>query len=691
MKAIGALFLLCAVAIADEGMWPFNAVPKQVLQQRYGFTPSDAWLNHLQLSSVRFNNGGSGSFVGRNGLVMTNHHVASECIHELSSAGKDYMAEGYYAESAAKEAKCPSLELNVLQSIADVTNEVNAAVKPGMDNAARNTAQRGAMARIEKECADKTRLRCDVVTLYEGGAFNLYRYKKYTDVRLVFAPEADAAFFGGDPDNFTYPRYDLDVSFFRVYENGKPAQIEHFLKWSAGGAKDGELVFISGHPGGTGRLLAMTQMEFLRDVAYPIRLNWLVRRLATLRNYTTRGPEDARIARDVIFSYENSYKAIAGYQSGLLDPSIMNKRRQDEEALRTKVSADPKMEKEFGGTWDSLAQAQRTYADFYRGHQMLEQSFGLRQSTLFQIARHLVRLPVEKQKANEQRLREYRESNLPSIEDELYSTAPIYASLETVMLAELLGEMQESLGANHPVVRQALGGRLPVQAAEQYIKTSKLADVETRKKLAAGGTAAVEASDDGMIRLARIVDQEARSLRKRYEDQVEGIERRAGSQLAKAIFAVKGTNTYPDATFTLRLSFGPVKGYTEGGKKVPYTTTFQGLYERATGIEPYKIPQRWVAAKSKLRLDTPFNFVSTGDIIGGNSGSPVVNRNNELVGIIFDGNIQSLPNRFLYTDEIARAVSVHSAGIIEALDKVYNARGLVNELRGGGGATSAGR
>ncbi len=665
---------------ADEGMWPFNSFPKQIIQQRYGFEPADAWLEHIRLSSVRFNNGGSGSFVGRNGLVMTNHHVGADCIHELGSAERDYMASGFYAASQAQEAKCPSLELNVLMGISDVTAEVNAVVKPEMDAAASNTAQRGAMARLEKECADKTGLRCDVVTLYEGGIFNLYRYKKYTDVRLVFAPEADIAFFGGDPDNFTFPRYDLDVSFFRVYEKEKPAPVEHFLKWSAAGPKEGDVTFVSGHPGSTGRLLTMSQLEFLRDVSYPIRLDWLRRRLATLRDYTTQGPEAARIARDTIFSYENSFKALTGYQSGLLDARLMSKRAEMERELRGKVVADPKMEKDYGGVWESLAQAQRTYADFFRRHQLLEQTVGLRQSKLFQIARHLVRMPVEKGKPNADRLREYRDSNLASIEDDLFSPAPVYPQLETALLAEILGETQEALGANHPVMKQVLGGEMPFQAAERYVKASKLADVAVRRRVAQDGSAG-GAQDDSMLRLARLVDAEARAQRKRYEDQVEGLERKNGSLMAKALFATKGTSIFPEATFTLRLSFGTAKGYTEGGKPVPFATTFQGLYERATGVHPYKLPARWVERKPRLNLATPFNFVSTDDIIGGNSGSPVVNRHGELVGIIFDGNIESLPNRFLYTDAVARSVSVHSAGILEALDKVYDAKALVNELR----------
>ncbi|MCI0404414.1 MAG: S46 family peptidase [Acidobacteria bacterium] len=685
MKRLAAACVLAAVLAAcvvraDEGLWTYNNFPKQLVERRYKFSPSDAWLDHLRLSSVRFNNGGSGSFVSPGGLVMTNHHVGSDCIQELSSAEHDYMANGFYAATRAQEKRCPNLELNVLMAIADVTAEVNADVKPGMSDADRSAAQRAAMARLEKECADKTGRRCDVITLYEGGVFNLYRYKKYTDVRLVFAPEAEVAFYGGDPDNFNYPRYDLDVAFFRVYENDKPARAEHFLTWNPNGVREGDAIFVSGNPGSTGRQLTLAQLEFLRDTAYPWRIQVFKTRLKALYDFSAASAENARIAREVILSYENSLKATVGYQGGLLDAELMAQKAAGEKAMRAEVAAQSALAADYGQVWDSLAGAEKTYAGIYYEHQLLEQLIGLRQSHLFQFARHLVRMPLEKAKPNPTRLREYRDSNLESLEQDLFSTAPIHASMETVVLARVLTEMADSLGADHPVVKQVLGGETPQQAAARYVAGSKLADVAERRKLAEGGAVAVDASTDSMVQLARLVDPPARAVRKRFEDEVEAVERKNGSLLAKLLFALRGTTQYPEATFTLRLSYGEVKGYVDEGRPRRWFTTFKGLYELEAGAPPYRLPRRWLDRKPRLNLDTPYNFVNTADIIGGNSGSPVVNRAGELVGIVFDGNIQQLPNRFLYTDQQARTVAVHAAGILEALRKVYGAQALVREL-----------
>jgi len=676
-----ALLVLAALAgSADEGMWTFNGFPTGLVEERYGFAPSDAWLEHVQLSSVRFNNGGSGSFASPNGLVITNHHVGLDCIQQLSSPKHNYVADGFYARTPEQELKCPGLELNVLMSIADVTETVNADVTPAMDAAARNTTQRAAQARIEKQCTEQTGLRCDVVVLYEGGVFNLYRYKKYTDIRLVFSPEVDIAFFGGDPDNFTFPRYDLDVSFFRVYEGGAAAKTAAYLRWNPGGIREGDVVFVSGNPGSTGRQLTLAQLEFLRDVHYPARLRALGDRLVALREYAARGPEEARIARDTVFGYENAVKAYTGYQSGLTDPALMARKKEAEEEFRKKIASEATLQEQYRGVWEALAMAEKAYAEFYPTYQLLESGFGLEQATLFDKARLLVRWPVETAKPNEKRLREYRDSNLDSLKQQLFSEAPIYASYEKMMLAQLLMEVREALGADDPLVTKVLAGRTPEAAAEAYVEGSKLASVAQRQALADGGQAAIAASDDTMIVLAKLVDEGARAARKRYEDEVQAVERQNGSLLAQALFALEGTETYPEATFTLRLSFGAVKGYSENGLPRRWYTTFHGLYEREAGIEPYKLPARWLEKKAALNLDTPFNFVSTNDIIGGNSGSPVINKDGEFVGIIFDGNIQQLPNRFLYTDEVARSVSVHAGGIVEALDKVYGAERVLREL-----------
>lgn len=674
------LVLAAAGARADEGMWTYNNFPKQLVKERYGFEPSDAWLEHLQLSSVRFNNGGSGSFASPDGLVITNHHVGSECIQELSSAEHDYRAEGFYARTRGAELRCPNLELNVLMSIEDVTAAVNAGVTPAMDPAARNTAQQAARVRLEKECADETGLRCDVMVLYEGGVFNLYRYKKYTDVRLVFAPEVDIAAFGGDPDNFTYPRYCLDFAFFRVYENGEPAQVKDYLRWNPHGIQEGDVVFVSGNPGSTGRLLTLAQLEFLRNVHYHARLKTLAARLAVMRGFAGQGPEQARIVGEEILIYENSLKAYTGLLSGLTDEALMARKAAEEKAFQAEVAADPARQRKYGEAWERIAAAEQAYKSFYSEYQLLEWPFGLEQVRLFELARGLVRLAAETEKPNEQRLREYRESNLDSLKQDLFSEAPIYPAFEKAMLTQILGEIVEVLGKSDPLVVKVLAGRTPAAAAEAYVDGSQLVRVEERRKLAEGGEAAVKGSNDTMIALAEMVEARARAARKRFEDEVQAVEHKNGALLAEARFETMGTTTYPEATFTLRLSFGAAKGYIDDGRPRRWYTTFHGLYEREAGIPPYKMPARWLERKDALDLDTPFDFVTTNDTTGGNSGSPGVNQAGEFVGIIFDGNIQSLPNDLLYTDEVARSVLVHAAAIVESLRVVYDAEELLHEL-----------
>jgi hypothetical protein len=699
--------ILPVEAPADEGMWLFNNPPKRLLQEKYNFAPGDDWYVHLQRSSVRFNSGGSGSFVSADGLVMTNHHVGSDCLQKLSTKERDLIAQGFYARTPEEEIRCVDLELNVLQSIEDVTERITAAVKPELSPAEANLARRAAMNTVEKESLDATGLRSDVVTLYHGGLYHLYRFKKYTDIRIVFAPEKDIAFFGGDPDNFEYPRFDLDICFVRVYEDGKPAQIEHYLKWSPKGAGDNELIFVSGHPGRTDRLDTMAHIEFLRDKTFPNALRKLYRWEVILSAYSAESRENARRAQDDLFGIQNSRKARIGMLAGLQDPSILSRKRAEEQKLRQAVQESggqktedgrqrtdsaPSSESrppssairplDLGDPWSDVTAALKVWDGIYYDWDLLEQHSAFR-SKLFDIARTLVRLADESAKPNAERLREYRESNLESLKFELFSEAPIYEDLETVTLADSLSMLVEMKGMGDPLVQKVLAGKSPRERAAQLIDGTKLKSVEVRKKLAEAGGEAIRESDDPMIQLALLIDPAARSLRKTYEDQVEEPLRQAYAKLAAARFAIYGTEVYPDATFTLRLALGQVKGYMEQGKQVPPWTTFAGLYRRAEeqgNVPPFNLPPRWIERKDRLDLDTPFNFVSTADIIGGNSGSPVVNRRGEIVGIIFDGNIQSLVLDFIYTEEEARAVSVHSAAILEALHKVYNTDRIVKEL-----------
>lgn len=673
-------FLCSSIATADEGMWLFNEPPKDKIKAKYGFELTQAWLDHVRLSSVRFNNGGSGSFVSADGLTFTNHHVGAACVQQLSTEGRDYIKNGFYAKTRAEEARCPNLELNQLVGIDDVTDKVNAGVKAGMSAAEAGQAQRAAMSQVEKNCTTSTGLRCDVVVFYSGQVYNLYKYKKYTDVRLVFAPEFDIAFFGGDPDNFTFPRYDLDITFFRVYENGKPAHLDNYLKWSRDGAKEGDLIFVSGHPGSTGRLLTMAQLQFLRDVQYPTALKYYARRIELLQNFSKESEEHARVAKEDIFGLQNSQKAITGYNSGLVDKSIMDEKAADEAKLRASFKGDPKNAGS-ADPWDEIAQAMQTQKSIYADLTYLERLRGF--PRLAQIARHLVRAVEEKAKPNAERMREYRESALPSFEQQLFSTEPVYKSLDVVLLGDALSDMQNALGNDNPDVQKLLQGKSPAEAATELISNTGLQDVAFRKQLYEGGKAAIEANSDPLIAAMRAIDPHARAVRKEYEDKVESVVRRDGAAIAKARFAQSGFTQPPDATFTLRLSYGQVRGYEENGTAIPFQTVMGGAFERSAqhnNQPPYNLPESWIQSKPKVNLKTPLNFVSTADIIGGNSGSPTVNRNGEVVGIIFDGNIQSLVWNFAYSDKQGRAVSVDSRGIQEALRTIYGATALADEL-----------
>ena len=682
------LALATPLALADEGMWLYNNSPKDRVEKQYGFLPTQEWLDHLRLSSVRFNSGGSGSFVSADGLAFTNHHVGADCIEKLGTSGADYMKTSFYARTRADEAKCPDLELNVLVGIEDVTAKMKAAAPATMSAAAAGHGQRSAMSAIEKDCAISTGLRCDVVMLYSGEVYNLYKYKKYTDVRLVFAPEYDAAFFGGDPDNFTYPRYDLDITFFRVYENDKPVHLDNYLQWSKAGVKEGELIFVSGHPGGTDRLATMAQWQFLEDVDYPSRLATYKQRIANLQKFSAESAENARIAQRDIFGLQNSQKAIIGRCEGLQDMAMLS-RMNTAERQREKVYMDEHPGER--NPWEEISSAMKANREIYDPLTYVERMRGF-SSHLTTYARTLVRLAEEKPKPNGDRLREYRDSALASLEQQLFSTAPIYKNLETANLAVALAQMQEALGPEDAAVKLSLSGKSPEEAAKALIAGTRLEDVAVRKQLYEGGKAAVDASTDPLIVLMRKVDPEALAVRKRFDDAVDSVVRRDGATIARARFEQTGFTQPPDATFTLRLTYGTVKGYEENGKKIPYSTDFGGAFQHAEehgNKPPYNLPESWVKMKSKLNLETPLNYVSTADIIGGNSGSPTVNQAGEVVGIIFDGNIQSLVLDFYYTDREARAVHVDSRGIIEALRKIYGADALANELTGTKAAAKA--
>ena len=676
------LFVMSGISKSpEEGMWTFDNPPIKQLQEKYGFTPTQEWLDHVRLSSVRFMDGGSGSFVSPNGLVMTNHHVAVGQLQKLSTAENDLVTTGFYAKTFEEELKCPDLELNVLVEMENVTDRVLAVVKKGMSDEEALKARQAEIARIEKESKEKTGLRSNVIELYHGGEYWLYRYKKYTDVRMVFAPERQAAYFGGDLDNFTYPRYDLDVAFFRVYENDQPAKTEHYFQWNSKGAENGELVFVSGNPGSTNRLYTFAQIEFQRDYYYPLILDYINRRIRVLEEYAKQGPEQERQALIQIFGLKNGQKALTGEYKGLLNEEVMAKRKKMEEELLQKINANPRWKEAYGDAWGTIAELidqykERVKPNFYR------RIIG---SRLASIALRTVRYVTEIRKPDAERLEGYHDAQLEENKFYLLSPAPIYTEFEKANLAGGLVMSLENLGKDDPFIKTVLNGKSPREVASELIDGTKLTDVEFRKSLLEGGLEAVEKSDDPLIKLMLKIDPMLREQREWYKEHIEGALTAANEKIAKARFAVYGKSVYPDATFTLRLSYGSVKGYPMNGTEAPYKTTLYGLFDRTLGFDQqgdFALPKRFWERQDKLDLSTPVNFVTTNDIIGGNSGSPVINKNAEVVGLIFDGNIESLVGRFIYDERTNRAVAVHSAYIIEALRKLYDAGELANEILG---------
>ncbi|PTL85874.1 S46 family peptidase [Vitiosangium sp. GDMCC 1.1324] len=667
-------------ALADEGMWTYNNFPSAKLKEKYGFEPSQDWLNKVRLSSAKFGYGCSSSFVSPEGLVMTNHHCARGCIQQLSTAEKDFIANGFYAKTQAEELQCPAMEVSQLVEISDVTAQLNTATK-GLTGKQYADTLKAEMAKLEKACTTGTDVRCEVVTLYQGGKYNLYKYQRYQDVRLVFAPEHAIAFFGGDPDNFEFPRYDLDVTFVRVYKDGKPAKIDNYFKWSDKGAKEGELTFVSGHPGRTSRGLTVAQLEYLRDVALPKQLFKMSEIRGMITEFQNRGPEQKRISSNMLFGVENGLKSTKGKHEQLVDKNFFAQKVAAEQELRKKIDADPKMKAKYGAAWDEIARAQDTQRNIRKEYEAMEA--GGINSQLFGIARTLVRSAEERTKPDTERLRGFNDANEVTLKNQLLSKAPIYPELEIAQLTFSFTKLREELGPDHPFVKKVLGKESPASLAARVVKGSTLADLKIREELYKGGKQAIQASKDPMIQLAALVDPDARTIRKTYEEQVEAVVRKNSELIAQAKFEVYGTGIYPDATGTLRLSFGAVKGYMEDGKKVEPITVMGGTFDRHTGEDPFALPKTWLAAQKDLTASTPMNFVTTNDIIGGNSGSPVINKDAKIVGLVFDGNIQSLGGDYGFDESVNRTVAVHSEALIEALKKVYKADRVIEELRPG--------
>jgi hypothetical protein len=678
-------FLLPSIcASADEGMFTFNNAPVKAIAEKYGFTPTQAWLDRVRLASVRLARGCSGSFVSKDGLVLTNHHCAHSCIEQISTAKQDFVASGYTAAALADEKKCPDVEINQLVEISNVTDRI-AKATDGKEGQAFADALKAEQAAIQKECATAPDLRCDVVTLYQGGRYDLYKYRRYQDVRLVFAPEKDIAFFGGDPDNFNFPRYDLDMALMRVYgADGKPLKVDTILPFAKASPADGELTFTSGHPGSTSRGETVAQLQADYELITPSMMTYYSEVRGMVAEFGRRGAEQTRISETLLFGVENSLKVFKGHFQALGAEGMLVQKAKAEADLRAKVDADPALKPEVGGAWDGIAKAVAVERSLWTRYATIE---GGRTSgfsgDLFSNARTLLRAAEERTKPNGERLREYTDANLPFVAQRVTSTAPIYPEFEVERLAFSLTKLREYLSPDDPLVKQVLGKDSPAVVAERLVKNTKLADPKLRKQLFDGGKAAVDASHDPMLQLVRLVDPEARAVRKRWENEVDAPIRRYGAQIARARFKIEGENTYPDATFTLRLSYGAVAGWTENGKQVPSHTLIAGLYERATGSDPFRLPKSWVEAKPSLDPQTPMNFVTTNDIVGGNSGSPILNKNAELVGLAFDGNIHSLGGDYGFDPALNRCVGVDVMAIRAALAKVYKADRILRELENG--------
>jgi hypothetical protein len=670
---------LAQSARADEGMWTFDNFPSKTVGEKYGFTPSQDWLDHVRLSSLRIAGGCSASFISPQGLVMTNHHCVVDCVEQVSTPQQNLVEAGYSAKTLADERKCPDFELDQLVEIRDVTKEVLAAMagKTGDDA---NKALHAKEAELQQSCGSDKAVRCDIVSLYHGGIYDLYRYKRYNDVRLVFAPEFSVAQFGGDPDNFNFPRFDFDIGLLRAYEGDKPAVTKHYLHWSANGTKDGDLVFVSGNPGGTFRELTESQLAFERDVLYPNRIPDMSELRGELEAFIARGPQQDREASDDLFFLENSFKVYFGRQEALLDPKFFDEKVKEERKLRAAVAADPKLAP-YASAWDDIAQIQKVREQLYLRYATL--TVRAWREGLLGDAVKLVRAAAERTKPNAERLPEYTDQALVNVQQELSAPAPLYKDLEELNLALLFSQVRRHLGTDDAFARKMLGKESPEQLAHRLVAGTHLDDPKVREELYKGGQSAIAASDDPMIRFAASINDDLLAVRKNYEAKVDAPTRVAAEKIAKARFAIYGTKVDPDATFTLRLSYGTVKGFDDAeGKVVPPYTNIGGLFDRATGAPPYELPESWLKAKGSLNLSTPMNLSTTNDTTGGNSGSPMIDKDANVVGLLFDGNIFSLGGDYGYDVAKNRSIEVDSRALLEGMRKVYHLDSIVDEIEG---------
>ncbi len=675
-----ALLSVPFVAFSDEGMWTIDNFPSGQVADKYNVDINDKWLRSAQLATTRLENGCTGSFSSPDGLVLTNNHCTWGCIRNLSSEERNLSDDGFMATSRDEELQCPGQQISVLIDFDDVTSKISSATK-GLADAEANEARKAKLTDLESGCEDAAhgQISCEAVSLYNGGQYFIYKYKRYDDVRLVFAPELDIAAFGGDPDNFNFPRWCLDMSFLRVYEDGKPALTPNYLRWRKGGPQASEPVFITGHPGSTDRLLTMSQLRMLRDEVYPL---WLLR-YSELRGrmlaWQNTSPEAARIVQQRILNLENGIKVRRNQLKALHNDEMMDVRADEEKQLRAAIAANPELQADYGDAWDLIDNAVEAHRNMYEEHLFIEDDAGLI-GDLFSYAKTIVRGTVERELPNNERMRAYTDAALRQVEQRLLAARPIDMEYEKLQLTFSLEKMREWLGPDNKFVHMILGNDSPESLVTRLVDGSHLDDAAYRDALWSGGIEAVAASDDPIIKLALAIDEDARALRKRYEDDVEAPRIRGEEKIADSRFQIYGTDAYPDATFTLRVTYGAVEGWQERGEMVnPFTRTNR-LFERSTGQRPFMLPASWKRAREDLNPDRPFNFVATTDITGGNSGSPIVAADGALVGLAFDGNIHSIAGDYWFDQSMNRTVGVNTAIILEALSTVYGADHLVKEL-----------